>query len=55
MGLTCALCVVCLLPSLVQPDPTLLCCAFQKQRLYLFTQREPAESEDMAAARWAHS
>lgn len=37
--------------KIVQPDPTLLCCAFQKQRLYLFTQREPAESEDMAAAR----
>lgn len=24
--------------KLPQPDPTLLCCAFQRQRLYLFTQ-----------------
>lgn len=23
--------------KLPQPDPTLLCCAFQRQRLYLFT------------------
>ncbi|EFN51411.1 hypothetical protein CHLNCDRAFT_28079, partial [Chlorella variabilis] len=27
--------------KLPQPDPTLLCCAYGKQRLYLFTQREP--------------
>lgn len=37
--------------KLQQPDPTLLCCAFQRQRLYLFSQREPAESEDVAQVR----
>ena len=37
--------------KLPQPDPTLLCCAYQRQRLYLFTQREPAEAEDAAGAR----
>lgn len=35
----------------IKPDPTLICCAFQKQRLFFFTQREPAETEDAAAAR----
>ncbi|KAG2490973.1 hypothetical protein HYH03_010647 [Edaphochlamys debaryana] len=28
------------------PDPTLIACAFRKQRFYLFTQREPSEPED---------
>jgi peptidylprolyl isomerase domain and WD repeat-containing protein 1 len=37
--------------KLPQPDPTLLCCAFQRQRLYLFTSREPAEAEDAATGR----
>lgn len=27
-------------------DPTLLCCAYRKERMYLFTQREPSEDED---------
>lgn len=34
-------------------DPTLLCCAYGKQRLYLFTRREPAEDQDAAHGRWA--
>lgn len=29
-------------------DPTLLCCAFRKQRLYLFTRKEPEDAEDAA-------
>lgn len=37
-----------------QPDPTLLCCAFQKQRLFLFSQREPTESEDTAGGWGQH-
>lgn len=37
--------------KLAQPDPTLLACAFQRQRLYLFTQREPEETDNAAAAR----
>ena len=27
-------------------DPTLLCCAYNKERLYLFTHREPSEDQD---------
>lgn len=38
-------------PPPPQPDPTLLCSAFQRQRLYLFTKREPAEAEEAAAGR----
>ena len=34
--------------KLPQSDPTLLCCAYKKQRLYLFTKREPADAEDAA-------
>lgn len=32
-------------------DPTLVCTAYGTQRLYLFTQREPVESEDAAQGR----
>eukprot|EP00879_Flechtneria_rotunda_P012987 GHRR01013561.1.p1 GENE.GHRR01013561.1~~GHRR01013561.1.p1 ORF type:complete len:310 (+),score=84.43 GHRR01013561.1:4033-4962(+) len=32
-------------------DPTLVACAYKKQRLYLFTRREPADAEDAAAGR----
>lgn len=32
-------------------DPTLLCCAFKKHRLYLFSQREPEEPEDASKGR----
>eukprot|EP00850_Spirogloea_muscicola_P012534 SM000081S22668 [mRNA] locus=s81:384504:389821:- [translate_table: standard] len=32
-------------------DPTLLCCAFRKHRLYLFSQREPEEGEDATQGR----
>ena len=39
--------------KLVQPDPMLLCCAYKRQRLYLFTQQEPQEVEDAASSRWA--
>jgi hypothetical protein len=39
--------------KLPQPDPTLVCCAYGKQRLYLFSQREPQDTEDAAAARQA--
>jgi hypothetical protein len=36
----------------VELDPTLLACAYRRQRLYLFTQHEPAEGEEgMALAR----
>ena len=34
-------------------DPTLLCCAFQKQRLYLFTTREPDDTDQAGAGRCA--
>eukprot|EP00887_Chlorella_sp_A99_P006803 scaffold2.g6803.t1 len=37
--------------KLPQPDPTLLACAYKRQRLYLFTQREPQEAEDAASSR----
>ena len=33
--------------KLPQPDPTLLCCAFQRQRLYLFTQVRSQECVQM--------
>lgn len=32
-------------------DPTLLCCAFKKHRLYLFSRREPEEGEDASSGR----
>ncbi|GBF99133.1 peptidyl-prolyl cis-trans isomerase [Raphidocelis subcapitata] len=32
-------------------DPTLVATAYRKQRLYLFTRREPADAEDAAAGR----
>ncbi|GMH11120.1 hypothetical protein Nepgr_012961 [Nepenthes gracilis] len=32
-------------------DPTLLCCAFKKNRLYLFSRREPEEPEDASKGR----
>jgi len=32
-------------------DPTLVCTAYGKQRLYLFTRREPEEAEDAAQGR----
>ncbi|KAJ6798011.1 putative peptidyl-prolyl cis-trans isomerase CYP71 [Iris pallida] len=32
-------------------DPTLLCCAFKKHRIYLFSQREPEEPEDSTKGR----
>lgn len=32
-------------------DPTLLCCAFRKHRLYLFSRREPEETEDATKGR----
>lgn len=32
-------------------DPTLLCCAFKKHRIYLFSQREPEEPEDATKGR----
>lgn len=34
-------------------DPVLLCCAYQRQRLYLFSRREPEDSEDAVTGRWA--
>jgi len=36
-----------------QRDPTLLCCAYNRQRLYLFSRREPEDTEDAAAGRCA--
>ena len=42
------------------PDPTLLACAYGKQRLYLFSHREPADADDPTAGRcggantWIH-
>ena len=32
-------------------DPTLLCCAYNKERLYLFTQREPTEEGEEEAGK----
>ncbi|KAJ3681569.1 hypothetical protein LUZ60_016058 [Juncus effusus] len=32
-------------------DPTLLCCAFKKPRIYLFSRREPEEAEDATKGR----
>ncbi|KAL3324850.1 hypothetical protein AABB24_038782, partial [Solanum stoloniferum] len=32
-------------------DPTLLCCAFKKHRIYLFSQREPEEPDDPTKGR----
>ncbi|CAO2840156.1 unnamed protein product [Amaranthus hypochondriacus] len=32
-------------------DPTLLCCAFKKHRLYLFSRREPEEPDDASKGR----
>ncbi|GBG87427.1 hypothetical protein CBR_g45485 [Chara braunii] len=32
-------------------DPTLICCAFKKHRLYLFSRREPEEAEDASKGR----
>ncbi|XP_039118155.1 peptidyl-prolyl cis-trans isomerase CYP71 [Dioscorea cayenensis subsp. rotundata] len=32
-------------------DPTLLCCAFKKHRIYLFSRREPEEPEDASKGR----
>ncbi|CAN6559999.1 unnamed protein product [Malus baccata var. baccata] len=32
-------------------DPTLICCAFKKHRIYLFSQREPEEPEDATKGR----
>ena len=36
-------------------DPLLLTCAYNKHRLYLFTPREPEDTEDAATGRWADS
>jgi len=35
-----------LLDKMPQPDPTLICSAFKRQRIYLFSRREPAELEE---------
>lgn len=32
-------------------DPTLICCAFKKHRIYLFSRREPEETEDATKGR----
>lgn len=32
-------------------DPTLVACAYRKQRFYLFTQREPCDEEDATTSR----
>ncbi len=32
-------------------DPTLVCCAYKKQRFFLFTRREPVESDDGSVGR----
>lgn len=32
-------------------DPTLLCCAFRKHRIYMFSRREPEETEDATKGR----
>jgi peptidylprolyl isomerase domain and WD repeat-containing protein 1 len=38
-------------PSQLGRDVTLLCCAFKKQRLYLFSKREPEEAEEASKGR----
>lgn len=34
--------------KLPERDPTLIATAYKKQRLFLFTRREPADAEDAA-------
>lgn len=38
-------------PNLLGRDVSLLCCAFKKHRLYLFTKREPEEADDVSKGR----
>jgi peptidylprolyl isomerase domain and WD repeat-containing protein 1 len=37
--------------KLPERDPTLVAVAYKKQRLYLFTRREPADAEDATVRR----
>ncbi|KAF5826791.1 hypothetical protein DUNSADRAFT_2058 [Dunaliella salina] len=39
-----------LLDKIPQPDPTLVCCAFRRQRLFLFSKREPKDVEEAEGA-----
>uniref|UniRef100_A0A7S3QTC1 peptidylprolyl isomerase n=1 Tax=Dunaliella tertiolecta TaxID=3047 RepID=A0A7S3QTC1_DUNTE len=39
-----------LLDKIPQPDPTLVCCAFKRQRLFLFSKREPKDVEEAEGA-----
>lgn len=32
-------------------DPTVICCAFKRQRFYLFSKREPVDTDDASAGR----
>ena len=34
-----------------EPDPTLVCCSFKKQRIFLFSKREPEDVEDINLGR----
>jgi len=36
--------------KLPERDPTLVAAAYKKQRLFLFTRREPADAEDAAVS-----
>ena len=36
-----------------ESDPTLVACAYNRQRLYLFSRREPADADDLASGRHA--
>jgi hypothetical protein len=36
--------------KLPERDPTLVALAYKKQRLYLFTRREPADAEDASVS-----
>ena len=38
-------------PSTLAPDPILLCCAYRKERFYLFTQREPELGDEVGPGR----
>ena len=36
-------------------DPTLVAAAYQRQRFYLFTRREPQDTDEAAQGRWVFS
>lgn len=39
--------------KVVLHDPTIIACSFGKQRMFLFTRREPEDATDALTGRWA--